>query len=124
MSEDHFFTQFQKAAIKRMINEVVDGVRSEFQMKIDRLSAELNDLKTDRERRERILREKESFTVKDVAELMNIKAETVRKNYIHTGIIEAESVPGKPSVISKAEYWRVASDLEKYGEVTADRTRN
>ena len=122
MSEDHFFTQFQKAAIKRMINDEVDGLRSEFQTEIDRLNGEIEDLRTGRERRERLLREKERFTVKDLADLMSIKPDTVRKNYVHTGLIEAEPAPGKPSVISKAEYWRVASDLQKYGHVTGDRT--
>jgi hypothetical protein len=124
MSDDYFFTSPQKAAIKRMINDEVDGLRSEFQTKIDRLSAELEDLKTDRERREKLLHEKESFTVKDLAELMKIKPETVPKNSLHEGLIAAESSPGKPLVISKAEYWRVASDRQKYGEVTADRTKS
>lgn len=123
MSDDYFFTAQQKGVIRMIVAELVAEARQQLSEEIKGLRSEIDDLKTDRIRQERLLREKDHFTVKDLAELLHVKPETVRKNYIHTGLIEAESISGKPSVISKEEYWRVDGDLKKYGKVTPKRSK-
>lgn len=119
--EHLLFTDAQKTLINRLIDEKVDASTKMLTHELEELRKELEDVKTDRERREKKLRQKESFTVKDVADLLKVKPETVRKNYIARGLIEAVSVSGKASVITKEEYWRVVDNLDRYGEVTADR---
>ena len=119
--EDWIFTAPQKTLINRLIDEKVDASTKMLTHELEELRKELEDVKTDRERREKKLRQKESFTVKDVADLLKVKPETVRKNYIARGLIQAVSVSGKASVITKEEYWRVVDDLDRYGEVTANR---
>ena len=119
--EHLLFTDAQKTLIKRLIDEKVEASTKILTQEIEGLRKELDDVKTGRELREQKLRQKESFTVKDVADLLNVKPETVRKNYIARGLIEAVSVSGKASVITKEEYWRVVDDLDRYGEVTANR---
>ena len=119
--EDWIFTAPQKTLINRLIDEKVVSATEVLTQRIEELQKELEDVKTDRERHEKKLRQKESFTVKDIADLLKVKPETVRKNYIARGLIEAVSVSGKASVITKEEYWRVVDDLDRYGEVTANR---
>ena len=119
--EHLLFTDAQKTLIKRLIDERVDASAKMLTQELEELRKELDDVKTDRELRDQKFRQKESFTVKDVADLLKIKPETVRKNYIARGLIEAVSVSGKASVITKEEYWRVVDDLDRYGEVTANR---
>jgi hypothetical protein len=104
-----------------LIDEKIVSATEVLTQRIEELQKELEDVKTDRERHEKKLRQKESFTVKDIADLLKVKPETVRKNYIARGLIEAVSVSGKASVITKEEYWRVVDDLDRYGEVTANR---
>ncbi len=119
---DHLlFTDAQKTLINRLIDEKVDASTKILTQEIEELRKQLDDVKTDRELREQKLRQKESFAVKDLADLLKVKPETVRKNYIARGLIEAVSVSGKASVITKEEYWRVVDDLDRYGEVTANR---
>ena len=77
----------------------------------------------------------ESFTVKDVADLLTesekkrtiyptapatvITPETVRKDYIQKGLIRVTYVGvTKTIAISKEEFWRVSADLSRVGEVT------
>ncbi|MDG2286162.1 MAG: hypothetical protein P8N43_11620 [Alphaproteobacteria bacterium] len=119
--EDWIFTAPQKTLINRLIDEKIVSATEVLTQRIEELQKELEDVKTDRERHEKKLRQKESFTVKDIADLLKVKPETVRKNYIARGLIEAVSVSGKASVITKEEYWRVVDDLDRYGEVTANR---
>jgi DNA-binding transcriptional regulator YiaG len=121
ITEHWMFTAPQKGLISRMVAEQVDAAAELLTQKIKALKEEIEDIKTDRERREKKLRQKESFAVKDFALLLNVKPETVRKNYIHSGLIEATSVPGKALVISKEEYWRVVDSLDRYGKVTSFR---
>jgi hypothetical protein len=119
--EDWIFTAPQKTLINRLIDEKIVSATEVLTQRIEELQKELEDVKTDRERHEKKLRQKESFTVKDIADLLKVKPETVRKNYIARGLIEAVSVSGKASVITKEEYWRVVNNLDRYGEVTANR---
>jgi Mn-dependent DtxR family transcriptional regulator len=119
--EDWIFTAPQKNLINRLIDEKIVSATEVLTQRIEELQKELEDVKTDRERHEKKLRQKESFTVKDIADLLKVKPETVRKNYIARGLIEAVSVSGKASVITKEEYWRVVDYLDRYGEVTANR---
>ncbi|MDG2358544.1 MAG: hypothetical protein P8M20_02710 [Planctomycetaceae bacterium] len=75
----------------------------------------------------------ESFTVKDVADLLTesekkrtiyptapvITSETVRKDYIQKGLIRVTYVGvTKTIAISKEEFWRISADLSRVGEVT------
>ena len=119
--EDWIFTAPQKTLINRLIDEKIVSATEVLTQRIEELQKELEDVKTDRERHEKKLRQKESFTVKDIADLLKVKPETVRKNYIARGLIEAVSVSGKASVITKQEFWRVVDNLDRYGEVTANR---
>ena len=77
----------------------------------------------------------ESFTVKDVADLLTesekkrtiyprapatvITPETVRKDYIQKGLIRVTYVGVTKTIsISKEEFWRISADLSRVGEVT------
>ena len=60
--------------------------------------------------------EKVFYTVKDLSELMTLAENTIRKNYISTGIIKAHIPSGSKSLIIDAdEFYRVKDIVERYG---------
>ena len=60
--------------------------------------------------------EKVFYTVKDLSELMTLAENTIRKNYISTGIIKARIPSGSKSLIIDAdEFYRVKDIVERYG---------
>lgn len=55
--------------------------------------------------------EKDWYTPEDVGKLIKVRAETIRKNYITTGELKAEKVPGTGRLrISRDEYVRFRNE--------------
>ena len=78
---------------------------------IAKLRVEVEELKQNQ-----ISFEKEFYTVKELAEILNVSPSCVRKKYIHTGVIEAHTPDGsKGYVVSAAEFKRVVELVETKG---------
>jgi hypothetical protein len=79
-------------------------------MRLEKAVAELRGNPEDNDR--------EVYYVEDVARLLEVKAETVRKNYIAKGLIETGHKIGKRLTISRDEYIRIHKSYSKYGDIT------
>jgi hypothetical protein len=61
---------------------------------------------------------REVYYVKDICELTGFKADTVRKNYIATGVIRATTPAGRKQLeISPIEYQRLRDQWDSYGRL-------
>lgn len=62
--------------------------------------------------------DRDVYFVEDVARLLGVKPETVRKNYIAKGLIDVQAEKiGRRLAISRAEYLRVFNSYRKHGRI-------
>jgi hypothetical protein len=78
-------------------------------MRLEKAVAELRGNPEDNDR--------DVYFVEDIARLLEVKPETIRKNYIAKGLIETGHKIGKRLTISRNEYLRIHNSYSKYGEI-------